>query len=96
LVGVTTKEVPVQIVRNILLIAGAGLTNGGVANQELAVTQATVTFFTLANFIGTAGVGNGIQGNAQPTNITPLSSSLKTICSLSIPHASAISNRIIF
>jgi len=58
--------------------AGGGLTNGGGSAGESAIGQATGIFLTLANFIGTAGVGNGVQGNAQPTNITPFSSQIVT------------------
>jgi len=58
--------------------SAGGLTNGSNNSGELAVTQATVNLFTLANFIGTAGLGNSSQGNAQPTNLTPFSSQVVT------------------
>jgi hypothetical protein len=58
--------------------SGGGLTNGGAVSGELAITQATITFFTLANFIGTAGLGNSAQVLVQPANITPFSSQVAT------------------
>ena len=56
--------------------AGAGSTVGSSATGETAITQTTVNFITLSNFIGTAGVGNGAQGSVQPTNITPFTSQI--------------------
>jgi hypothetical protein len=68
------------------LIQGSGTSAGSAGGSsigsgnsgELAITQATIVFFTLANFIGTAGLGNSSQVNIQPTNITPLSSQVVT------------------
>ena len=58
--------------------AGAGSTVGSSATGEAAISQATGIFLTLSNFTGTAGVGNGAQGNVQPTNITPFTSQIVT------------------
>jgi len=58
--------------------SAGGLTNGSNNSGELAITQATITFFTLANFIGTAGLGNSAQVLVQPANITPFSSQVAT------------------
>ena len=59
-------------------VAAGGSTVGSSAAGEVAVAQSTATFLSLSNFTGTAGVGNGAQGNAQPTNITPFSSQIVT------------------
>lgn len=59
-------------------VAGGGSSIGSSAAGETVITQTTVNFITLSNFIGTAGVGNGAQGSIQPTNITPFSSQIVT------------------
>jgi hypothetical protein len=58
--------------------AAGGFTNGGPAAGETAVAQGTANFLALSNFIGTAGLTNTVQSNAQPTNLTPFSSQIVT------------------
>ena len=59
-------------------VAGGGSLVGSSAAGETIITQTTVTFLTLSNFIGTAGVGNGAQASVQPLNITPFTSQIVT------------------
>lgn len=58
--------------------AQAGQTTGFSAIGETALVQTSANFLTLSNFIGTAGLNNNSQTNAQPTNITPFSSQIVT------------------
>jgi hypothetical protein len=60
--------------------AAAGGTNTGLNSAgESAITQGTVTFLTLSNFIGTAGVTSVASASlSTPPNITPFSSQLLT------------------
>lgn len=74
---------PAVIVQNLVQgsggnVAGGGSSIGSSAAGETVITQTTVTFFTLSNFIGTAGVGNGAQAAVQPANITPFTSQIVT------------------
>ena len=58
--------------------AGGGFTAGTAVGGESAIVQTTANFLTLSNFIGTGGLGNALQTNVQPTNITPFSSQIIT------------------
>jgi hypothetical protein len=58
--------------------AGAGFTNGNSTGGSTSIDQSRVNFLTLSNFVGTAGIGNITQTNAQPLNITPFSSQVVT------------------
>ena len=72
------------VAQNIVQGSGSGASVGGRANSginsagEGAITQATATFLTLSNFIGTAGVAAIGSATFEPPNVTPLSSSLVT------------------
>jgi hypothetical protein len=75
---------PAVVAQNIVIASGitpgaiGGFTAGSAAAGEPSIVQATANFITLANFIGTAGVGNGTQASVQPTNITPFTSQIVT------------------
>lgn len=75
---------PVVLAQNLVQGSGAAVAAGGTisgANSagETAITQSVVTFLTLSNFIGTAGVTSvGSGALATPPNITPFTSQLLT------------------
>lgn len=75
---------PSTVVQNILIVSGAAVAAGGRTNSgtnvagENVVTQATATFLTLSNFVGTAGVTAIGSVTFEPPNVTPLTSSLVT------------------
>lgn len=77
---------PAIVAQNMLIGSGTtggaaagGRTNSGTsANGESAGTQATATFLTLSNFIGTAGVTAVGSVTFEPPNVIPLTSSLVT------------------
>jgi len=75
---------PAIVAQNIVIASGTtpgatgGFTAGSAAAGEPAIVQATANLITLANFIGTVGVGNGTQVSVQPTNITPFTSQIVT------------------
>jgi hypothetical protein len=69
---------PTVIAQNLLAIsgnagAGGGAAGGSTAAGETASTQATATFYTLGNFISTAGRVNTVTGLL---DITPLTSQI--------------------
>ena len=74
---------PAVVVQNLVQGSGGNAAQGGSSvgsaiSGETVITQTTVTFFTLSNFIGTVGANNQTQTNAQPTGITPFTSQIVT------------------
>lgn len=74
---------PAIVAQNMVQGSGAAVAAGGLvgagtnAAGETAVTQATATFLTLSNFIGTAGVTAIGSGSViPPPDITPLTSQI--------------------
>lgn len=60
-------------------VAAGGTISGASSAGETAITQASATFLTLSNFIGTAGVTSvGSAALPTPPNITPFTSQLLT------------------
>lgn len=57
-------------------VAAGGSSPGNTAAGETVITQTTVTFFTLSNFIGTAGISSNNAGSFVPNNVTPLTSQI--------------------
>ena len=56
--------------------ATGGSATGGTISGETASTTAGAFFYTLSNFISTAGIGSTTAGSFVPNNVTPLTSQL--------------------
>lgn len=74
---------PTVVAQNLVQGSGAAVAAGGTSGTggsaagETAIAQTTVTFLTLSNFIGTAGVtAVGNAGPIQGPDITPLTSQI--------------------
>jgi hypothetical protein len=77
----TVSLQPVVASQNLVAISGNAAATGGNAVPgsvgETVSTQSTATFYTLSNFISTAGVGTSANGSlSQANDITPLTSQI--------------------
>jgi hypothetical protein len=80
---VSLQQATTIVAQNIVQGSGAAVAAGGIvggtggnAAGETAVTQTTVTFLTLANFTGLAGVTAVNNNVTQAPDVTPLSSQI--------------------